>query len=387
MARKAEHPTIAATIENAIRNASGDDLEKVFEDITLQAVVSNDTENIQRAIDGGLRDDIVDWRGPNGETYLHLAAHAGSIDVVKLLLAAGFDPCVTTDDGVTPEETAAVKGNDKIAKLLQQAAKAFQAPATAAPSKEFENTRNEDDGSMSTTNSSTQDADTVTTGKALTEDEVQNYRALLDAIREGDLAGVRAACDRYPSVVSFMKSDGQQALHVAAQIGDPKIVEALIAKGADVLAEVGTIRKYDDGLNKLPVEVAAEHGHAEVVDLLNATIEAQIAKDPDFRFRALTLAAERGALGEVVRIVALDPSMAKRQDGQGWTPLLIAVSNSHKDVVCHLLNEGADIYQWVRDDPKFFTPFDLAMDIYDSEISQILRAARERLEEEENEGG
>ena len=82
MARHAGHPTVATMIENAIRDASEDHLEEVFERLTLQAVVSNDTTNIRQALDAGLRDELFDWRGPNGETYLHLAAAAKTPGVI-----------------------------------------------------------------------------------------------------------------------------------------------------------------------------------------------------------------------------------------------------------------------------------------------------------------
>ncbi|MDN7542539.1 MULTISPECIES: ankyrin repeat domain-containing protein [Burkholderia] len=216
------------------------------------------------------------------------------------------------------------------------------------------------------------------------EDVRKRYETLLDAIRAQDLDGVRLACLDEPGVVTFAESDGQHALHVAASVGHRGIVEELIAHGADALAEVGTVRKYDDSsVNALPVDLAAREGHADVVELLNKTIDEQISADPDFRYRALTLAAERGAMGEVERIVKMDPALVKRQDAQDWTPFLLAVSNGHTDVVVHLLNEGADLGQWVRDDPKFFTPFDLADSLVNSEIPYILRKARARLEGEQ----
>ncbi|HIH2744635.1 TPA: ankyrin repeat domain-containing protein [Burkholderia lata] len=235
---------------------------------------------------------------------------------------------------------------------------------------------------MSTETSTTEDA--ANNASTLPTEEIQNYKDLLAAIRSEDLDGVRAACERCPGVVTFAESDGQQALHVAASVGHRGIVEELIAHGADALAEVGTVRKYDDSsVNALPVDLAAREGHADVVELLNKTIDEQISADPDFRYRALTLAAERGALGEVERIVKMDPALVKRQDAQDWTPFLLAVSNGHTDVVVHLLNEGADLGQWVRDDPKFFTPFDLAADLPYSKIPYILREARARLDGEQ----
>ena len=221
MARHAGHPTVATMIENAIRDASEDHLEEVFERLTLQAVVSNDTTNIRQALDAGLRDELFDWRGPNGETYLHLAAHSGSLDVVKLLVAVGFDPGVTMDDGVTPLDIASVKGHDTIAKLLMQAkhaAKPSQAPT--ASSKE-----------------------TVQTATQL----------IVQAVLGNDVANIRMALDKGLNIQNIHGPNGETLLHLAAEHGHTDMVTVLLEAGVDPLAEM------TNGMTATEVAVHSKH--------------------------------------------------------------------------------------------------------------------------------
>ncbi|WP_186140382.1 ankyrin repeat domain-containing protein [Burkholderia gladioli] len=218
MARHAGHPNIATMIENAIRNASEDHIEEVFERITLQAIVSNDASNIRQALDAGLRDELFDWRGPNGETYLHLAAHSGSLEVVKLLVAAGFDPGVTMNDGVTPIDIASVKGHDTMAKLLMQAkhaAKASQAPAQ----------------------------ETVQTATQL----------IVQAVLGNDVANIRMALDKGLNIQGIHGPNRMTLLHLAAEQGHDDMAKLLIEAGLDPLDET------DDGLSAPVVAVMAGH--------------------------------------------------------------------------------------------------------------------------------
>ena len=71
---------------------------------------------------------------------------------------------------------------------------------------------------------------------------------------------VRKRLEEDPSLVHFM--DGRtSALHEGARGGDAEVVGILLAAGADPLLR--------DGDGRTALEVAAERGHAEVVEMLS----------------------------------------------------------------------------------------------------------------------
>jgi len=78
------------------------------------------SENIAGEIQKQLAQDpsIVHMKDDNGWTFLHGEALAGSLACVKVLLAAGADPKVRTNHGLTPLALAQSLGWDKVAALL-----------------------------------------------------------------------------------------------------------------------------------------------------------------------------------------------------------------------------------------------------------------------------
>jgi hypothetical protein len=64
----------------------------------------------------------VDARSPNGSTPLMLAAGYGGISSAERLLAAGADPRLANEPGMTAADFAERAGRDKLARLLRQAA-------------------------------------------------------------------------------------------------------------------------------------------------------------------------------------------------------------------------------------------------------------------------
>jgi ankyrin repeat protein len=60
----------------------------------------------------------VNYQGPFGNTLLHSAVAAGSVDEVQKLLSLGADPCLINRYGQTPCEVARVLGRKDIEQLL-----------------------------------------------------------------------------------------------------------------------------------------------------------------------------------------------------------------------------------------------------------------------------
>ncbi|XP_014216933.1 ankyrin repeat domain-containing protein 49 [Copidosoma floridanum] len=76
--------------------------------------------------------------------------------------------------------------------------------------------------------------------------------------------------------------------------------------------------------------------------------ETRNAKDP--LQRAMLTAAENGDLDKVKSYYALDPSLVKCADSDGYTPLHRACYGNHTKIIEFLLQAGADISAKTQDD-------------------------------------
>src|SRR5207249_3676885 len=94
-------------------------------------------------------------------------------------------------------------------------------------------------------------------------------RRLIDAIKSGNTAAVRAILDQHPNV-NRAEADGTTALHHAVHREDVVLVKMLIRAGARVRAA----NRY--GVE--PLMLAAEHGNATIIqDLLKAGADVNAA--------------------------------------------------------------------------------------------------------------
>ena len=122
---------------------------------------------------------------------------------------------------------------------------------------------------------------------------------LLDAARNGNLAGVEAAIAA-DADVNAIDNDGNTALMWAAFNGNIDIVRFLLDRGADA--------NIINRLNNNVLMHAAQHGHTKIVELL-------LLAGIDVNIRGVN----------------------------GYTALIFAVINGHTDTVKLLLDKGADI--------------------------------------------
>ena len=130
------------------------------------------------------------------------------------------------------------------------------------------------------------------------------------------------------------QSDGATALHWAAYHGDPELVTALLAAGADPAAA--------NRNGSTALWLAARHGHADVLAALLAG-GADANEALPLGRRPLMLAARSGNT-EAVRILLdhdADPNAA--ESDRGTTALMQAADQGHADVMALLIENGADI--------------------------------------------
>ena len=201
----------------------------------------------------------TDVNAPQGDgaTALHWATYLGDVDTATLLIRAGAKVNAPNGYGVTPLVLAAEAGN---ATLVQQLLKAGADPNGI-----------------------------VRAGEA----------PLMLAARTGNVDAVNLLLEGGAKIDTKETWNGQDALMWAAAAGHGPVVQALIAKGADIRAQ--------SNIGTTPLQYAVRKGSLDAVRVL-------LAAGADVNMR--------------------------RPDGA--TPLLIAIINGHEDLVDLLLDKGAD---------------------------------------------
>ena len=130
-------------------------------------------------------------------------------------------------------------------------------------------------------------------------------------------------------------SQGETALHIAADRGLLAAAELLVGRGAEVDAR--------DENGQTPLHWAC---HRDEPGLAGFLLEkgADVEAEDDWLDRPLHVAAEQGCL-EAVRLLLSKGAQHSPVNGAGWTPALAAVEgrSAAADAVVRLLNEaGAD---------------------------------------------
>ena len=270
-----------------------------------------------------------------GCNALMLAAKAGHLDVVRLLLQAAPDLETANHEGETAIVLANRNEHQEVVDLLAAAGASVTA---LGPSNLLA---------------------AVQAGDAATVVELLNAGVAPDVTEEDRRHGTRTALHLaaeagHPQVTEALLRAGAQvntpivdgstpfdrtALHLAAARGHHEVAKVLLAHGAAVDAQT----RAWDGPGETPLALAAEAGHAQVIGIL-AAAGAELT-GPEDSLRPLTTAAGAGhgaAVRELVKHGA--PVAAGQQEA-----LVEAANGGHLDVVEALLEAGADSNQFPPD--------------------------------------
>jgi ankyrin repeat protein len=156
---------------------------------------------------------------------------------------------------------------------------------------------------------------------------------LLDAVRRGDAAGVRALIQKKVPV-AVAEADGTTALHVAVQNDQVEIVQALLKAGAPA----NPATRY--GIT--PLALAAINGSPAVVGALLEAGANPNAANPDGE-TVLMDAARSGKVAVVDRLIAAGADVNARDSWRGETAVMRAAGENHADVVKRLAAAKADL--------------------------------------------
>ena len=159
-------------------------------------------------------------------------------------------------------------------------------------------------------------------------------RPLIDAVRSGDVAAVRALLDQSVDV-DAPATDGATALLWAVHEDRVAIAELLLDAGADVIAT----NRYGVSAASL----AAENGNAAILErLLDSGVDPATTMPGG---ETLLMTAARTGDADTVRLLlarGADPNV--REGLRGQTALMWAAANNNAGAIYVLAEQGADIH-------------------------------------------
>ena len=157
--------------------------------------------------------------------------------------------------------------------------------------------------------------------------------AIVDAIKAGDAARVRALIDKRVDV-NATQADGTTPLHWAVDRDQPEIVQMLIRAGANVKAA----NRY----GATPLWLASVNGNAKTMAmLLEAGADASSANGDGET--ALMVAARTGKTDAVNLLLTRGADPNVKEGWRGQTALMWAAAEGHAAVIDTLVARGADL--------------------------------------------
>ena len=164
---------------------------------------------------------------------------------------------------------------------------------------------------------------------------------LHSAAAVGDLARVRALVDRDPALVGSYSPDGFPPLGLAAYLGHRGVVRYLLSKGADVNQAGRNPGKF----TALTGAVAA--GHRDVVEVL-----LKAGADPNYWYGGgFTPVLEAAANGDlpILELLLAHGGDPTAETEQGKTAVSLALEKGHPDAAAFLRARGANDRSGGRD--------------------------------------
>jgi len=287
----------------------------------FHAVIDGDLETVDSMIAQHID---VDIRTNRGRTAMMLAAMHGHTSILDALLRAGADIDERLPESA-PGEAMSFMGPDlaKMETIISTAAAEVRDGDDEG--KAFVERFHELIGALGDSDGET-DSDAVPFEEPKADDQGfadhELATALHHAVAYGHVEIVRRLIEESAEIDAFAW-DITPPLVVAARRGDILMLDLLL--GADA--------KADDGFDLTPLDVAAEEGHAVVVNkLLEAGADVNHAGEDGIT--PLMRAASSGRL-DVVRILVEAGADPCAWD-EGETPLLNAVNGGFEDIAAYL---------------------------------------------------
>ena len=168
-------------------------------------------------------------------------------------------------------------------------------------------------------------------GKTALMHACDNYQVKLDIVKKLVVAGA--------DVNEENKEGKTPLMYAVSHSGNKEVIKHLIEEGADIYAQGGYY-------NKTVLMIASDNGYGDFVDeyLVSKDFSAT-GKDEEGKTALMHACDNYQAKLDIVKKLVKAGAKVNEEDKEGKTPLMYAVSHSgNKEVIKHLIEEGADIY-------------------------------------------
>ena len=257
-------------------------------------------------------------KGYNGATALHYACREGHAALMETLLSLyQLDPMTTDDDGSTPLHYAALGGRDTVVKQLISK---YSCPVDC-------------------------------TNK-------NNVTPLHLACGHGHLNVVQTLILVYEADLNVCNEDNDTPLHTAALCGQLHIINYIILNRLGYISSTHLQRNKESYIMLL--HHACRQGHMEIIESLLTYSKLDPLSIDDDGNTLVHLAAMGGSKTVVKMLVTKYGCPVNSKNNTGQSPLHLACTSSHTQVITTLLSEcKADLF--VRDNIMNYTPLHRAV--------------------------
>jgi len=215
----------------------------------------------------------------------------------------------------------------------------------------------------------------------------ENAAAFIDAIKAGEFERVKAMVSADPTLIDARGRTGESAILTAVYHRQKEIVNLLVARGVTlslfeacaageververlVEADRGSIDTFSsDGWT--PLHLASFFGHTKIVEMLlaqGADVNARSRNHNGNTPLHAALAANHKMVAGLLIGQGADVNAA---DAAGWRPLHLAAANNNVDVVKSLIAQGGDV---TAANGEGQTPLSLAQEKNHREAAALLR--------------
>lgn len=261
-------------------------------------------------------------------TALHLAAHEGHLDVVKLLCNAGANVNVKDRWGDRPLDDAkkARKNSDAIIRILSGATDASFTDEQPAIMYDLNNQQYDNATILKRGNSK---------DEGMTQLPIEEFAmgcSFLHQAALGNRVVLKTMLLERPALANFRDYDRRTALHIAASEGQLDICHLLVAKGA----RINRVDRWGGS----PLDDAQRHRHADVVKFLQ-NCGAKFGSTS--QVTNFITAASEGDSEEVQAFLDFGSVDVNQGDYDHRTALHLASNEGHLEIVRMLCEAGADV--------------------------------------------
>jgi ankyrin repeat protein len=217
--------------------------------------------------------------------------------------------------------------------------------------------------------------------------------AFIDAIKAGEFERVKAMVSADPTLIDARSRTGDSAILTAVYHRQKEIVNLLVARGAALsifeACAAGEIERAERllhehasgaagaaGINDYsadgwtPLHLAAFFGHAKIVEMLLARGADLSARSRNPNGNTPLHAALAGNHKLVAGLLIGAGADVNGADAQGWRPLHLAAANANLDAINALVAQGADVS---APNGEGLTPLSLATEKNHREAAALLR--------------